>query len=225
MTGPLDGRTAVVGCQLSSKRHRAAVLLAVVVCVLAACSSAEKAPATAKVTAPTTTSSSSTTVAPTTTTTTPKPASQPRLLYARRFTPAQEAVAKGYFAAVRAHLLASEHPTLDPSALATNYVGAMLQVARSDVVSLARAQQAVRLPPTTRSLVRLHGVRVLGQIAVADLCSVDDAIVYEIRSGRVVDSDVISQERRATLKFVGGRWKLMLRTSGAQQRGAKACEG
>src|SRR6478752_7943633 len=95
--------------------------------VLAGCSSTSKPPRSAKVTSP------STTKTPTTTTT-----PQPKLIYAHTFSPEQQEVAKGYFAADTAHLLASEHPTHDPSGLANTHVGAMLAAARKDVAALAR---------------------------------------------------------------------------------------
>src|SRR6187200_1493952 len=92
--------------------------------VVAGCSSSSTPPRSAKVTSP------STTKAPTTTT------PQPKLIYAHTFTPAQQEVAKGYFAAVAAQLSASEHPTDDPSGLADTHVGAMLAAARKDIVTL-----------------------------------------------------------------------------------------
>jgi len=209
---PSSGRWRVAG--------RAAGLV-LVSAALAACSHTPKPPATVKVTAPST-SATSTTAATTTTPTTTTPP-KPKLVYAHHFTPAQQEVAQGYFAAVQAHLRASERPSALASGLAANYVGAMLTAARRDILTLASKHQAVRLPPKSTSLVRIDSVRIDGAVAIADLCTVDDAIVYERANGRIVDSDIASRRRRATLKLIAGRWKLAYRTSDAKQQGGVAC--
>jgi len=180
--------------------------------LLAGCTSESKPPRSAKVTSPTTTQ------APTTTT------PQPKLIYAHTFSPEQQEVAKGYFAADTAHLLASEHPTHDPSGLANTHVGAMLAAARKDVAALARDHRAVRLPANTKSLVRVDAVRIAGETAIIDVCTIDDAVFYALPDGQLVDSDVVSHKRRGTLRRFRHRWKLLYRTSDAKQPGAVACQ-
>ncbi len=215
------GGLAVVRCQ-PSKEHRVVVVLMLAVIVLAGCSQSSKSQRTARVTVAPTTASSTTDAS--TSTTAPKPASpRPKLILAHKFTAAQRQVAQGYFAAVRAHLRASEHPTRHPSELALTYSGAMLNAARADIARLAQDHHAVRLPAKTKSLVRVDGVRINGLTAVVDVCTVDDAIVYEQPVGSIVDSDVVSHKRRATLRLTAGHWKLLFRSSKVKQEGVGAC--
>ncbi len=199
-------------CQRRSKHRVASVLVASL--VLLGCSHGPKPPATAHVT--------STSLAPPTTKSTP-PTPQPKLIFAHTFTPAQQAVAQGYFAAVRRHLEASENPTVPPTHLAESYSGAMLAVARKDIDTLAARREAVRLPADTKSIVRIDRVRIQGVRAIVDLCTVDDAITYSQRGGVVVDSTVVSHKRHATLALTAGQWKLLFRTSDPKQHGSSAC--
>jgi len=183
--------------------------------VLAACSHTPKPPATAKVTSPTTAAAST---APTTS------APQPKLVYAHRFTPAQQAVAQGYFAAVQAFVAASAQPKLSETLLAATHAGPMLAAARKDISMLVKKDQAVRLPTFSKYLVRIDGVTLGGATATVRLCSVDDGVLYERATGRVVDATVVSRLRRATMRRAGRRWQLVDRDSGAKRRGERACQ-
>ena len=149
-------------------------------------SHSSKPPRSAKVTSP------STTKAPTTTT------PQPKLIYARTFTPAQQEVAKGYFAAEKAFVNASAEPTVTGTLLSATHAGPMLAAARRDIRTLAERHQAVRLPKHSQYLIRIDQVSLHGGDAVVQLCAVDDGVLFQRTTGKIVDASTVSRMRRAT---------------------------
>jgi hypothetical protein len=68
--------------------------------------------------------------------------------------------------------------------------------------------QAVRHPENTRSThtVRSAELRADGSVEIFD-CEVDDAIVYDVSSGAVVDDEVVTNLVTGTVVQEGGRWK------------------
>lgn len=207
--------------QPSNGRWRMASLL-VASAVLSACSQTLKPPSTAKVTSPST-SATSTTAAPTTTSTTTAP--QPKLVYAHHFTPAQQAVAQGYFAAVKAFLHAASGPATQDSALAGTHIGAMLRAVRAKVGDLVKRGQAVRLPSPTQFAIRVEEVQVHGPEASLSVCAIDDGVVFERTTGHVVNAALVSSSQQVTMRHDAGVWKLAERTVPKRQQGNAACHG
>jgi len=210
---PSSGRWRVAG--------RAAGLV-LVSAALAACSHNPKPSATARVTAPSTSATSTTAASTTTPTTTTPP--KPKLVYAHHFTPAQQEVAQGYFAAERAFLDASARPRLSQTLLAATHISAMLAAARGDVAALAKEGEAARLPPASAYKVQISRVTIHGTTAEVELCSVDDRILYQQATRHIVDSTVTSRRSKATLRKLRNSWLLAEQISEAERHGVAACQ-
>lgn len=201
-------------CQPSNTRGRLAGF-ALAVGALAACSTSPKSPATAQLTTPSTTR-------PAPTTTVPSP--EPKLIYAHPFTPAQQEVAKGYFAAERAFIRASASPSSVDSLFTKTHTTPMLEAARGDIGLLASQHHAVRLPESTKYVIRIDEIKIRQASAEIQLCSVDDGVLYDRFSGRPIDTSTVARRSQATMRKIGNDWKLAERTSKVQSQGPAACE-
>ena len=122
---------------------------------------------------------------------------------------AAEVVVDRYLAFWEARLEANQAPpNPDHPALAEYATGRQLD----NVVEETRQRRdeglAIRRPENSASK---RDVRVVSdgpeEVTLQD-CSVNDGIIYRVNSGEVVNDDVVTQSIRATMRLVGGEWKL-----------------
>ncbi len=66
-------------------------------------------------------------------------------------------------------------------------------------------------------------VQITGDQATILACDVDDGILYEPASGKVLNSDVTTARDQATLTLVDGSWKLATRTQLQKWNGVAGC--
>ena len=108
----------------------------------------------------------------------------------------------------RARLEANAPPNPDHPSLAEFAVGAQLD----NVINETRRRRdeglAIRRPENS---VSKHDVAVVSaapdEITLQD-CSVNDGVIYRVATGEVVNDDVVTQNIRATMRLVDGKWKL-----------------
>ena len=131
------------------------------------------------------------------------------------------AAVHGYWDAV---LAANSPPNPDHPALARHATGPALERAKQNISSAASLGQAARLPEGS---VRQHRPVVISSsvdTAIVRDCAVDDAVVYDQVSGRVLNDAVITTLWKISLEKVGDSWRVA--RSEAQQRwdGVASCD-
>ncbi|MDQ3573448.1 MAG: hypothetical protein M3404_00750 [Actinomycetota bacterium] len=84
--------------------------------------------------------------------------------------------------------------------------------AREGVARAARENQAkgigVRKPPNSRTQDKVEVLSFDGGTATARDCSVDDGLVVELGTGRVLNADVVTRLETVFLVKENGRWKV-----------------
>jgi hypothetical protein len=68
--------------------------------------------------------------------------------------------------------------------------------------------QAVRLPPHAQYRHSPTGVSYTKATAVVEDCGVDDGILYDVRSGRILNDTISTTRSRITLQRIEGQWKV-----------------
>lgn len=221
-------RTAWHGGRVIGAR-RFLLIVAVLGCVVTGCSGSGGATSTSTTTpvrvATSGTSSGASTPAgsvtslpaSTSTTTTAAAGSIPGL------TAGEQAVADAYLAAMTEfdRTGATVQP-MDPGLPAT-MVDPMLNHVRVDLVNMRDQGQAARFPDDTKRKTVITAVRVSGHEATVTACSVDDAVVYTVATGAVVNDDVSTADITATMQRVDGVWKLAWREIGNKRAGVQSC--
>lgn len=127
-------------------------------------------------------------------------------------------------AEARAEALAPPTPNPDHPALAETHTGPMLDQAREVATGLRAEGLAVRYPEDSELRIDVESVEFHGEdVAILDLCIVDDGERVDMDTGEVLAGGVFSGRVLATMERVDGRWKLAERELGEQQEGAGAC--
>lgn len=83
--------------------------------------------------------------------------------------------------------------------------------------------QAAKAPPDSISRITLISAEVNGDQATIEACSVDDGIIYEPATGRVLNDKVTTARDQATLTQVDGTWKLESREQLEKWEGVAGC--
>jgi len=112
-------------------------------------------------------------------------------------------------------------PYLD--ALARTHAGPIRQRIRDRLIGRRLLGQVAVRPEGSRSSTTVESVEVDGDTAVVVDCTVDDAVVRDKTSGRVVNDKVVTQRRRNTLRNDAGHWKITDRTNETEQEGVTGC--
>ena len=83
-----------------------------------------------------------------------------------------------------------------------------MQSIRDETTGRRDQGQAIRASTANVARVRVGFVTVTGTTATVAACSVDDGVIFEVASGRVVNDSVITHNYRIDLEQVGGVWKV-----------------
>lgn len=155
----------------------------------------------------------------------PEPATTETPTTAARWTPEQQEVIDAYLRALDAEHKASA--VSDPAY--PEFVATHVDPMYSKLRDLYRARklkgQATKYPePSVFSVEPKSAELVDESTAIVVTCSIDDGIVYEPATGRVIDDKVSSALLRATLIKDNGVWKVSKRAITWNQPGASGCE-
>jgi len=198
-------------------RRRRVVLVAIItltsVLALAGCGGSSD-PAAAPVTSPSTPTSSG---SPRTTGTSPPSSSTTGT------SPDAQAF-DSYLSALKAfdHAL-SDPPDPNDPLLSQTMVDPMLTQTSKLAGEWRGFGQAERFPPNSVSRITLISSSVDGSTATLEACSVDDGIVYEPASGKILNDKVTTAHDKATLTLVDGTWKLATREQVEKWEGVAGC--
>jgi hypothetical protein len=142
---------------------------------------------------------------------------------AAKWTAAQQEAIDDFLAARAAFSTSLEHPDPANPSLPATHVDPMLTEVRNTNAQWQGFGQAGRFP--TDSVARTEPLTVVisGDTATIETCGVDDSVVYEPASGKVLNDDVVTVRSTSTLTRVDGTWKLATRTENERWEGVAGC--
>lgn len=184
-----------------------------VVVVLGACGGSGEGPTTSRTTASapvTSTTADSTTSTESTTTIAPADEAEQAVLEAYR----------GYFDAI---LAANDPPDQFHPALRQHATGEAFQSVFEAAQGNRLAGRALRLPESSRTEHRAEVVSIEGEQATVRDCAIDDVLVVNIGTGEVVNDEVATQLRTATLVREEGSWKVSFTKLEQRWEGIAGC--
>ena len=112
---------------------------------------------------------------------------------------------RGFFAA-RDAANAAPSPNPDSAALADAATGEALQIVRDETARRRDEGQAIRAGTAGLARIGVGFVTVTGASAMVAVCSIDDEIIYEMASNRVVSDAVMTHSYQVDLAHNGARW-------------------
>lgn len=137
-----------------------------------------------------------------------------------------EAVISAYEEAfqARVEVLAPPRPDPDDPQLAETHTGPMLEQIREVALGLQVQGRAIRYPEDSQHQLEVESVAFRGEdIAILDVCAVDDGERIVVATGEVLAGGVFTGRITAAMQYVDGRWKLAETQQGEQQRGVTGC--
>jgi hypothetical protein len=140
----------------------------------------------------------------------------------------EQAVIQANQAAVQARLeSAASTPNPDSPALAATHTGLMLDQWKNTTSVLRFNRFAIRVPPNSQGRTNLISVtfdQVSGrEVAIAEVCSVDDSERYVVASGAVLDGGVRTVQATEAYEKADGVWKLAERDEHDHWEGVAGC--
>lgn len=141
-----------------------------------------------------------------------------------RLTGEEQQVVDAYLAAMAAFdQTTADPPNPDHPALAATTVDPALTEVRDLAASWKGFGQALRYPTTSVHEITTLSVEIDGATATIETCNVDDGILYEPASGRVLNDKITTAHDRATMTLVAGTWKLATRAQVQKWEGVAGC--
>ena len=142
---------------------------------------------------------------------------------AARWTTAQQEVILDFVAARRAFSTSLQNPNPDDPQLPATHVDPMLAEVRKTNAQWQAFGQAGRFPANSVSRTEPLTVEINGDAASIETCGVDDSIIYQPATGKVLNSDVVTVQATSTMARTNGRWMLQTRTELHRWEGVAGC--
>lgn len=133
------------------------------------------------------------------------------------------ALVDAYQLAVRSEFEASSSSDANSQMLAATHLDPLLQRLKDRLVGRNLEGQASRRPDNTRSQTTILEAMVDGESATVVECTVDDATVYVVATGKVVNDKVATLKRTATMRKDGELWKVADRVNNQEWEGVAGC--
>jgi hypothetical protein len=135
----------------------------------------------------------------------------------------QQAVIDAYLSARQAYSTSLEQPDPNNPQLPATHVDPMLTEARNTNAQWQGFGQAGKFPDNSVARSVPLAVEVTGDSATIETCGVDDSIVYEPATGKVLNDDTVTVHSSSTMTRVDGIWKLATRTEIERWKGVAGC--
>lgn len=132
-------------------------------------------------------------------------------------------LAEAYQLAVRSQVEASVSSDADDVMLAATHLDPLLQRLKDRLVGRRLEGQASKRPEATKSRTTILEMKVEGENATIVECTVDDATVYVVATGKVVNDKVATLKRTATMRKDGELWKVADRVNNQEWEGVAGC--
>ena len=131
---------------------------------------------------------------------------------------------EAYLAAMSAFDQATaDPPNPDHPALAATTVDPALTEVSNLAATWKGFGQALRYPEDSVHEITPLSVEIGGATATIETCNVDDGVLYEPATGRVLNDSVTTAHDRATMTFADGTWKLTTREQVEKWEGVAGC--
>jgi len=138
--------------------------------------------------------------------------------------PRGQEIAGAYAAAIDAARLASATSNSSVASLDATHADPILTRVRDRLNSRNLIGQAVKLASPSLASVTILSVAFGDDgAATVDECVVDDGVVFEVSTGKVINDRVVTQRRQTVLKLSGGAWKVSDRINQGEWDGVTAC--
>jgi len=135
-------------------------------------------------------------------------------------------VLAAYEAALAVLHQAASTSSANSPALSAAFADPVLDKLKNLFISRSLVGQAARTPEPSQASTTLMDFRFEDDGAATILeCSVDDGIVFELASGRVINDKVATLQRRAELRLVDGDWKVTELVNLGEWEGVTVCAG
>jgi hypothetical protein len=108
--------------------------------------------------------------------------------------------------------------------MASTHVDPYLSRVQTRIFDRARAGQRARYPEQSVNKVEPISVVMDGDRAVVAACSIDDAVIYEVDTGNVVNADVSTALVRYLLLRIDETWKVSEYEITSRKNGASTCD-
>jgi hypothetical protein len=118
---------------------------------------------------------------------------------------------------------AAPAPKPDSAQLAEFASGEALLSIRDETTRRRDLGQAIRASAANLAQLRVGFVTMTGTTATVAACSVDDGVIFEVATGRVVNDSVITHNYRIDLEQVGGVWRVSRIVRIQQWEGVAGC--
>ncbi|HEX7167071.1 MAG TPA: hypothetical protein VF230_08830 [Acidimicrobiales bacterium] len=128
-----------------------------------------------------------------------------------------------YEAASRAFVEAAAIPDPDHPQLAATHTGPMLEQRRGVLRALKLDGRVIRYPENSQYRTDVHAVDVDADVAVFDVCGVDDGQRVVASTGEVISGGVVTVLARAAMRRVDGAWLLAEREKVQEWEGVAGC--
>jgi hypothetical protein len=143
---------------------------------------------------------------------------------ASKWTAGQQSVIDAYGGAMSAFDQATaDPPNPDSPALLATTIDPVLTEVRNLASSWKGFGQALRYPANSLHRIDTLSVEVVGKTATIETCNVDDGVLYEPVTGKVLNDKVTTAHDKATMTLVDGSWKLATRAQLEKWEGVAGC--
>ncbi len=141
-----------------------------------------------------------------------------------KWTSEQQGVIDAYGRAMSAFDQATaDPPNPDSPALLATTIDPVLAEVRNLASSWKGFGQALRYPANSAHRIDALSVEVVGNTATIETCNVDDGVLYEPATGKVLNDKVTTAHDKATMTLVDGSWKLATRAQLEKWEGVAGC--
>jgi hypothetical protein len=136
-----------------------------------------------------------------------------------------EAVRAAYNLSSRAFIDAAAIPDPNFAALSETHTGLMLEQRQKVLAALKRDGRVIRYPANSKYRVEINDAtfKLDGDVAIFEICGVDDGQTVVAQTGQVISGGVGSAQARVAMKRGDGVWKLAERELIAEWKGIAGC--
>lgn len=132
-------------------------------------------------------------------------------------------VSEAYQEALTAEIEASEVPDPSDPRLAATHLDPLLQQVHEQIMGRRIIGQVAKRPANSKSATTILAVTIDAATATVSECTVDDGVVIEVATGRVINDKVATIKRTATMQLDEGTWKVVKRLNEQEWEGIAGC--
>ena len=134
--------------------------------------------------------------------------------------PTRAAVEDAYLKAVKAFENAALIPSPDSPEIAMWTTGPMFEGWTKDLSAMRIQGRVGRFPADSKRRIEVESFALVSPTeATLETCQLDDGVVSEVATGRIVNDDVVTRRLRSILRLEAGSWRLAEREDAGEAAG------